>query len=688
MDWAKTLRVDDEKSGVGGVSPPYAGEAVPIVLLWVMLAVAIMVPLVSLGRPELGSPHEARVVVTGHNMAELGDWVVPRFNGSPRLQKPPLPYWTIAAMVELFGPLDERLFRLPSALMGICGVLVTLAVGRLVFDLPTGLVAALIQLFTVKYIIESRLARVDIYLTFWVSVCLLILSILFFAKKRRDWLWVLLGAAIAMGFLAKWVAVFVFVLPVMLYGLLVFPKRRPRWRWGLVGVCACAVLGLSWIAILAQRLGWEAVWAGWTREVQDNITSPIHRANHGILYYIPQIFTVSFPWSVVIPVGLTLPLWRRLKADRSRLVWFSLWVLVPLVVLSLVSKKKADYLLPALPAMAILGARAWRVVVDEISCESGTKTKSPNRSLGVAQAVVFVVTGILTLLYCFMDTELHRFAAIIICGVGLMGGGVAAYLFLIKGKGWLAMAALAMGSTVFGYVLFGVFLPLEARTSSAGFARAIVDAVGDSPLVYFQGSDDTLVYHLHRNIPSISKVEQLRGLMAERPETFILAEGRSLDAAREVAGHVVLHHPKLRDASLPLPGKEQDAFNVYLLSNSSSSGSVKEFASISPTVPEWVNGTNLWIAFGFLAQAMFFGRFLLQWIESERRQECVVPVGFWWLSVVGGVMLFVYAVHRRDPVFIAGQGCGMLIYLRNLYFIYAKRFRGKPGSGEGSTPIQ
>lgn len=102
-------------------------------------------------------------------------------------------------------------------------------------------------------------------------------------------------------------------------------------------------------------------------------------------------------------------------------------------------------------------------------------------------------------------------------------------------------------------------------------------------------------------------------------------------------------------------------------------GPVGEFAGLALWTPDWVNGKNLWVAFGFLAQAMFFGRFLLQWIASERKKECVVPIGFWWLSVVGGVMLFAYAVHRRDPVFIAGQGCGLLIYLRNLYFIYAKR---------------
>ena len=86
----------------------------------------------------------------------------------------------------------------------------------------------------------------------------------------------------------------------------------------------------------------------------------------------------------------------------------------------------------------------------------------------------------------------------------------------------------------------------------------------------------------------------------------------------------------------------------------------------------WLTVGNLWLAFGFLAQAMFFGRFFLQWLASEKAQASVVPVSFWWLSVAGGVMLLIYALYRMDPVFILGQAGGLCIYLRNLYFIYRK----------------
>ncbi|OWX99798.1 lipid A biosynthesis protein [Thioclava sp. JM3] len=82
-----------------------------------------------------------------------------------------------------------------------------------------------------------------------------------------------------------------------------------------------------------------------------------------------------------------------------------------------------------------------------------------------------------------------------------------------------------------------------------------------------------------------------------------------------------------------------------------------------------------WVLFGLLAQLMFTGRFLVQWIASERKGESVVPISFWYFSVAGGAMLLTYALYRRDPVFVLGQSLGVFIYGRNLWLIYAKRRR-------------
>lgn len=86
----------------------------------------------------------------------------------------------------------------------------------------------------------------------------------------------------------------------------------------------------------------------------------------------------------------------------------------------------------------------------------------------------------------------------------------------------------------------------------------------------------------------------------------------------------------------------------------------------------------VWLAIGFIGQALFFGRFFVQWIASERRRKSVVPRSFWYLSLAGGAVLLSYAIHRRDPVFILGQATGFLIYSRNLWFLHRASARPAP----------
>ena len=83
------------------------------------------------------------------------------------------------------------------------------------------------------------------------------------------------------------------------------------------------------------------------------------------------------------------------------------------------------------------------------------------------------------------------------------------------------------------------------------------------------------------------------------------------------------------------------------------------------------------VLFGYIGQLMFTMRFLVQWIATERARKSVFPVAFWFFSIGGGVLLFVYALMKKDPVFILGQGFGVFIYARNLYFVYRERRAGQ-----------
>jgi len=80
-----------------------------------------------------------------------------------------------------------------------------------------------------------------------------------------------------------------------------------------------------------------------------------------------------------------------------------------------------------------------------------------------------------------------------------------------------------------------------------------------------------------------------------------------------------------------------------------------------------------WIAIGLTGQAMFTGRFLVQWLASERTGKSVVPELFWHLSLSGGLILLAYAIWRKDPVFIVGQATGLFVYMRNLTLIRRER---------------
>ncbi len=93
-----------------------------------------------------------------------------------------------------------------------------------------------------------------------------------------------------------------------------------------------------------------------------------------------------------------------------------------------------------------------------------------------------------------------------------------------------------------------------------------------------------------------------------------------------------------------------------------------------------MSANAIWLGIGFLGQAFFSCRFLVQWLDSERQKRSIITKAFWYFSLLGGATLLAYAIYKQDPVFIVGQGAGLLIYSRNLYFIR----RTKRAEADGS----
>jgi len=101
-------------------------------------------------------------------------------------------------------------------------------------------------------------------------------------------------------------------------------------------------------------------------------------------------------------------------------------------------------------------------------------------------------------------------------------------------------------------------------------------------------------------------------------------------------------------------------------------------------ITHWFTVDHVWLAVGFLGQALFASRFIIQWFKSELAGRSVIPLSFWYCSLSGGVVLLAYAIYKMDPVFVTGQATGLVVYSRNLYLIFREK-RGAPLELEAET---
>lgn len=92
---------------------------------------------------------------------------------------------------------------------------------------------------------------------------------------------------------------------------------------------------------------------------------------------------------------------------------------------------------------------------------------------------------------------------------------------------------------------------------------------------------------------------------------------------------------------------------------------------------DWMTTEHVWLLIGFLGQGLFASRFIIQWIRSEQERKSVIPVAFWYFSLLGGLVTLAYAIYKEDPVFITGQATGLLVYMRNLFFIRREKAEGQ-----------
>lgn len=310
-------------------------------LLLLMALLGLYIP--NLGRSGLLGPDEPRYASIGRAMAHTHDFVTPKLDGQPWFEKPPLTYW-LTALGHSIGLTDEWAARLPQALLSVAFLLFFFAVVWREFSWTTALSATLILATSAGWLAYSFAALTDLPMAVALNT-----AVLLTLEQKRDWRSWLIGICLGMAILAKGFVPVVLYAPVLLFG-----------RWGRPGAnhnratvtLVVFAVGAPWFVLNLMRNG-SAFWNDffWKQHVE-RFFSPTIEHVQPFWFYFPVLLGGLFPWTPL--AGL---LFRSQTYRDLRIVSLAMWVLYGFVFFSLSRNKLPGYLLPLMPALAIVLAQ-------------------------------------------------------------------------------------------------------------------------------------------------------------------------------------------------------------------------------------------------------------------------------------------------------------------------------------------
>ena len=447
---------------------------------------------------------EARYSEIAREMLESGDWVTPRLSGIEHWHKPPLTYWTIAASFAVFG-LNEFAARLPSALAAVASVVALYGIGRMLYGRRAGVLGGIVLASSLLFVVMGRLATPDMLLTCW--TCWAVHSMVRAAlhgDRHGGWA-VLRGLFVGLGFMTKGPLIFVFVV----VPALVFVAVTRRWKvlhalkpW--LSAATMCVVALPWfVVVCVQNAGLLHYFV--TFQTFERVASDIHGRTGSLLYYVRVLFYGFFPWVLFLPYAIargTSLRARSLDEAKARGLFLLVLALVPFVFFSLSRSKGLAYLVPALPAAALLVG--W--LLDEATGTRDAWAKGFRVNVWLALVGMLLFAGWAVLLRR-ANAKLALLDAHVMLLGGLLGcGALVAGLGLRRRRPWVLVGGLAapiwLGMVIFFQTMPAISGTINWEGEGKFFARAIAAkrTEGDRLVFYKDTSHSTSFYLRERPI--------------------------------------------------------------------------------------------------------------------------------------------------------------------------------------------
>ena len=479
---------------------------------WPMLAVLLFAGIImffDLGSYRALASHEVFVAVPAREMVSSGDWLVPRFGGLPRLQKPPLAYWVVAAFGSLWGEVNSWTVRLPTALASFSLVIM---VGWWVskrYGRTAGIAAALAQSSSLFVINFGRKAEVDMIIcVLTTAIMLLLIEEPETERSRSSRLrWVAIYALLGLTWLAKFHFALTLIAPTLV--VWIFQRRYRAFSKLLnpLGLTIFAACIFVWPMLVVRQVP-EASTI-WSRETVGRALGEF--GVEPFWYYIPKLLLMTLPWGIVAIRALPES-WKAVwKSRDSRELWLWAWLILPLIPLSSIPTKHDNYLIPVLPVVSIFAGRAISTLLPRIRFDRHVASR--RMVISTTTSVIALLAGACVLVpyrYPFLSTWTWITAGT------LTTTAIVGLLLLLSSRPKFAGCVLLSGIACSYVFVVGWMIPAcDYRLPDVAFSKQVRQIVADNEIIVYRFTQahsgmDPMVFYLNEPVSRSESQEHLR----------------------------------------------------------------------------------------------------------------------------------------------------------------------------------
>ncbi len=482
----------------------------------VLCALCFTVLFFQLSNRPLWDVDEGMHAATSKDMVLTGDWVTTKVNGENFYDKTVLFNWFAAISFLVFG-FTEFAARLPAAVLGLATVLVSYALGRRLFGPRVGLLGGVVLITSPLFIVLSRTVMHDISLTFFISLALYFFYTAYGNQQHRRIHLFLCYAALGFAVLAK--GPIGLLLPGAIIGLFLLLKGRLNFLkemdlgWGTI---IFLVVAAPWYVLISMRNP-DYVTYFFLKQNFGNFLSKT-KATHPrpFYYYVPVLLSAILPWSCFVPLAFLRPLEKKLQKIDDGVLFLLCWFLVIFLFFSAASSKLGTYLLPALPAAALLIGRVWHEIMTAPARGLHRNTVwslAPLPILFLAGTVfVILFHPAVKKMQMQYGVNLYDLSGFFIVLTGIV---TIAFLFLFFRHYRMAFTALAATFVVGMIVVNTVYIPLMNPYRSTWSLAKEMDSLlppGEN-LVFFKMLRDSALFYTDRRATVLQSEDELQNYL-------------------------------------------------------------------------------------------------------------------------------------------------------------------------------